>query len=159
MPSHPDLLKVSRPPEFAFEDNDERDRVFAMLAAARSYIEEFGWCASVHAQFIGLAVGDVVGVVLFHVLPSDDRADPWVWVINGDIPSSYITVDKARNSAQALDGYIGAVQEWIEHVLSGRSTADLIPIDLPADAVHARELAKRIDFIDRQILRLYASDL
>ena len=55
--------------------------------------------------------------------------DEWVWVIVGEVPPAYITIDDAPNPACAVDGYIGAMREWAAAVRSGESTDGLVPAE------------------------------
>jgi hypothetical protein len=82
-----------------------------------------------------------------------------VWVIVGDVPPAYITVEDAPNPATALDAYIGAMQEWVDAARAGGSVADLIPVNVPPTVENAERLGRRLQFIDEEILSQYADDL
>lgn len=77
----------------------------------------------------------------------------------GDLPSAYLTTDDCPNPATALDGYIGAMQEWVDAAQKGRSVAELIPVNVPATKEKASMLKTLLDFLDERILSEYQEDL
>jgi len=85
--------------------------------------------------------------------------DEWVWVVVGDLPPTYLTCEDSPNPATALDAYIGAMSEWVEAAGSGKSVADLIPVNVPASPRNADLLGKRLAFLDSRILSRYQEDL
>jgi hypothetical protein len=124
----PDMSSVELPTEWEFEDADEQSRVMRMISDGSAYLASFRWCLSVGQAYVGIAVGDVIGVFLYEIVPEGPNIGDWTWVINGDVPSAYIAVADAVNPAQALDGYLGAAEEWVERVLMPWG-ARLIPVD------------------------------
>lgn len=78
--------------------------------------------------------------------------DSWVWVIVGDVPPAYITCEDAKNPYEALDAYMGAMEEWVRAAQTGESVADLIPVNVPATPANAAMLDRRPKLIDEQIL-------
>jgi hypothetical protein len=101
----------------------------------------------------------VVSVFLFRIRPTKEETDEWIWIVIGDLPSAYITAEDAPNPASALDGYIGAMEEWVEAASTGKPTTDLIPVNVPPTPENAKRLESRLQFLDREILSRYADDL
>jgi hypothetical protein len=58
-----------------------------------------------------------------------------------------------------LDGYIGAMSEWVDAASKGMSVAELIPVNVPATIENAELLRKRLDFLDQRVLVDYQEDL
>ncbi|MER8610749.1 hypothetical protein [Mesorhizobium sp. M0220] len=79
----------------------------------------------------------IIYIFLFEIVPGRPEVDPWVWVIVGDVPPTYLTCEDAKTPYEALDGYIGAMEEWVEAARRGDPVADLIPVDVPASPANA----------------------
>lgn len=109
--------------------------------------------------YAGLVIKGIIGIYLFEIIHSRDDVDDFVWVIAGDLPSAYITCEDAPNPACALDGYVGAMREWVNAVNSDRSIDNLIPVNVPPTKAWAEKLEKRLNFIDEKILIDFQSDL
>jgi hypothetical protein len=122
------------------------------LSEAREFITFYDWVSFVKAEFLGAGIEGVLYVFLFEIIPTRLNVDSWVWVIVGDLPRAYITCEDAKNPYEAIDAYIGAMEEWVEAAQSGRSVASLIPVSLPATLDNAAMLERRLKFIDEQIL-------
>lgn len=155
----PDLTKVT---EFAAIDHEltERiDEIRVMLGDAKAFVESKAWCSKIVTSYIGFAFPGVVAVFLFHIIPSRNDVDEWIWVIVGDLPTAYITCDKAPTPAMALNGYLGALEEWISAVKAGKSVEDLIPVNAKPTKHYADMLETRIKFIDQRILSEYANGI
>mgnify|MGYP001551340044 CR=1 FL=1 len=108
---------------------------------------------------MGIYYVGIVGGFLFKIQPLRQHVDEWVWVLVGDLPPAYITCEECPNAACALDGYIGAMQEWIEAAEAGKSVEDLIPVNVPATFENAQNLKSRLLMLDERILSLYQDDL
>jgi len=130
-----------------------------MFREAKEYLEAFHWCGGIKDSFFGLGVGGIVGVFLFNIVPAAQGVDDWVWVIVGDLPPAYITVDNAHNPARALDGYMGEMAAWAEAAMNGLSVDDLIPVNVPPTRENALALRSRLEFLDEMILPDYRNDL
>jgi hypothetical protein len=156
--SSPDLDKVQRQtPELLTEDGAAELRTY--LSEARDFLLYYSWCRGIHEEYVGIFVGGVIGVFLFKIDPARPDVDEWIWVIVGDVPPTYLTCDRCPNPATALDGYIGAMTEWVEAASNGESVAELIPVDVPATLANAELLRKRLSFLDTRILSQYRKDL
>lgn len=141
------------------EDQDETRELKGLAERARKYLEAFSWCEGIKKGYFGIGVDGIVAVFLFNIIPNAEGVDDWVWVIVGDLPPAYISVDDSPNPAAALDSYIGAMQQWVEAAKTGRSVDELIPVNVPPTKDNALQLESRLGFIDREILVDYAEDL
>jgi hypothetical protein len=70
----------------------------------------------------------------------------------GDVPPAYIPGDDLKTPYDALDGYIGAMEEWVEAARQGKSVADLISVNVPANPANAEMLDRRLKFLDEKVL-------
>ena len=154
-----DFEKVAKTTEYRASLGPDATDFGLFEQEARDYLEYFDWCLEIVDAYVGIFFAGVVGIFLFRILPSRSDVDEWVWVVVGDIPPAYITCEDAPNAACALDGYIGAMTEWVEAASSGKSVTDLIPVNVPATPENAEALKRRLEFLDEKILSSFQDDL
>jgi hypothetical protein len=159
MKSGIDFSKVVAIGAMKGEDDEETAQLKELFVRAKEYLCSFSWCKRIIDSFFGIGIGRPLGVFLFRIEPSHENVDEWIWVIVGDLPPAYITTDQAPNPAAALDGYIGAMEEWVTAVRMGKPTKDLIPVNAQPTLEWADELEWRLRFIDREILSFHKDDL
>ena len=131
----------------------------ALILEAKEYLEFFNWCKAIREVYVGMLIEGILGVFLFKISPAREEVDPWVWVIVGDLPPAYITVEDSPNPATALEAYIGAMEEWVEAAKHGKSVAKLIPVNIPASIENSGMLKSRLQFIEEKILCNFQDDL
>lgn len=156
-----DFTKVIAANAIEGEDAKETVHLKAMLDEAKRYLLSFDWCAAIRETYMGrdFGIGGILAVFLFRITPAGDHVDEWLWVIVGDVPPAYITTEDAPNPACALDGYIGAMREWVDAAMSGRSVDSLIPVNVSPTPELAEQLKGRLNFLDKKILSYYQDDL
>ncbi len=157
--SLPDLSKVIEWSNYINLNQQDLAESSSLYKEAREFLEFYDWCVEIKQSFVGVIYPGIIGVFLFKIHPARLDVDEWIWIIVGDIPPAYITVDLCPNPATAIDGYIGAMQEWIDAAKAGKSVAELIPVNVPATAKNALLLEARLDFLDKKILTEYQDDL
>lgn len=155
----PDLSKVEPWVPDMLASSEVHDDIVGMLDEARDFLEFYDWCSAILAEYVGFVYPGIVGVFLFKIKPSKPGVDEWIWVIVGDLPPAYLTCDGCRNPAAALDGYIGAMNEWVEAAEAGKSVKNLVPVNVPASPKNADMLKVRLKFLDENILSEYQDDL
>jgi hypothetical protein len=157
-----DLTKVSVTRKMAGDEDgpEEEELLQSMLMRATAYLESFKWCKSVKEKYYGIGVGKIFAVFLYHIIPTPDDIDEWIWVVVGDLPSAYLGTGDfdLKNPAQALDGYIGAMRQWVEAVKNGESIESLIPVNVPPKEEWARNLERRLDYLDNKVLHAHYDD-
>ncbi|MEL6932776.1 MAG: hypothetical protein AAGK67_10965 [Pseudomonadota bacterium] len=124
----------------------------ASLEEARAYLKSHEWVVSIDQEYLGDFFEGILGIFLFRITPRFVGVDDFVWVLVGDIPSLYITVDECPNPATALDGYIGALEKWVEAVFASQPTDELFPVEAAATNENAINLKSRLEFLDERIL-------
>jgi hypothetical protein len=108
---------------------------------------------------VGFIYPGIVGVFLFQFVLAGKEIGEWVWVLVGDLPPAYITCEDCPNPATALDGYIGAMEEWVEAAEHGGPTDHLIPVNVVPSKENAQRLKARLNWLDEKILSGLADDL
>jgi hypothetical protein len=154
-----DFTKVLRISQMRGDDEEDTKLLQAMAPKAERYISGFTWCREIVDEYFGLGVGGVVAVFLFHIIPSRQDVDNYIWVVVGDIPPLYITTEDAPNPACALDGYIGAMQKWADAAIAGGDVSRLAPVNVEPSPEWGEELNWRISFLRKEILSAYTDDL
>ena len=137
----------------------ETSSLIEHLSEARSYLHSFPWLSGEVRTFVGAHFDGILTIFLFEISPKFLGVDDFLWVIVGDIPIAYITVEDCPNPATALDGYIGAMQEWVSAALNGEPTENLIPVDATPNARNGLDLKSRLEFLDSRILLKCPGDL
>jgi hypothetical protein len=126
--------------------------VLTALNEAREFLKFYNWVADIELEFLGIGVDGILYVFLFKIKPSRVNVDTWIWVVVGDVPPAYLTCEDAKNPAEAIDAYLGAMEEWVVAAKIGSSVSALIPVNIPATLENAEMLEKRLKFIDDKIL-------
>ena len=157
MTNEPDLSTVIPWSEYLEQHQQTSDMASAseMRKRAMEFVRSHKWCRSVERVYVGFIHPDIVAVFLFLIDPSEPGVDEWIWVVVGDLPPAYVASDECPTPATALDGYIGAMDDWVNAVEDGRSVDDLIPVNAPPTKEFAHRLNTRLDFLHQQILPLH----
>lgn len=145
----PDISSVTLISDLAAPLHQDLDTA---LNEARGFIRFYDWVSSIRAEFLGAEVDGILYAFLFEIVPAQSEVDQWIWVIVGDIPPAYITCEDAKNPYEAVDAYVGAMEEWVNAAQEGKSVANLIPVNVPASSANAAMLGRRLKFIDERIL-------
>ncbi len=146
----PDLASVVRlPPVNVSTGESELD---SARVDAREHLEFFDWVLSIKGEYLGYGAEGIIYIFLFEIEPGRPDIPGWIWVIVGDVPPTYIPADDTRTPFEALDGYIGALEDWVDAARQGKSVAKLIPVNVDATPANADMLAGRLKFLDERIL-------
>jgi len=149
-PAKPDLASVIRlPPADVSTGDADLD---SARTEARQYLEFYNWVLSIRGEYFGYGADGIIYIFLFEIEPGRPEVNRWTWVIFGDVPPTYIPADDARTPFEALDGYIGALEDWVAAAREGKSVAKLIPVNVDATPANAEMLASRLKFLDERIL-------
>ena len=133
-------------------DNHEDTRLLREMAQrARVYLEGFPWCAVVLNGWFGGGVGGIFAVFLFHIVPADSDVDEWLWVMNGDLPSTYLAFEDAPSVKEAFQLYVDGMLRWVEYAQSEeiQEPEDVPPINVEATRNNAAEVEHRIRSLQR----------
>jgi hypothetical protein len=133
---------------------NEKDNMslFSLKNEAISFLKHQKWCKSISNGFLGFGIAGILAIFYFQIEPSFDDVDSEVWVIVGDIPPAYISIEDNNNPYMALTGYIFEMRLWINAVKNKKAIDDLIPVNVPPEIKYAEMLEKRLDFIEKNIL-------
>jgi hypothetical protein len=138
--------------EMRGDDEEDATLLREMAELAVRYLKTFDWCREVGDGYFGDGVGGIISVLLFNVRIGNPPANEWLWVFVGDIPSAYMMVGNCKTPYEALKRYVSGLSEWINEAALGRTSQDLIPIELPPTEEFARMLQSRVDFLNEHIL-------
>jgi hypothetical protein len=148
------MTREDFPDEFEFEAFADLER------RARRFLTGQAWCAAVKRGYFDRGFSKVA-VFLYEIDPVRG-ADPEVWIIVGDLPPAYLDKLSCPDGADALDAYVYCMNEWVEAVLAGHPTDELIPVltaggatRVPETREFALELRERLEYIDRELLPLW----
>jgi hypothetical protein len=147
-----DLSALTPVAETRGETPEETEAIQALAKRAESYLLSHSWCVGVQKQFTALAFPRVFGLFLFQIVPSRTDVDQWLWVLTGDIPPAYLVTDDATDPQSAIELYEDLMQEWVDAVLAGEPTDELIPVNAPASPEFAEMLRSRLQFIRETII-------
>ena len=147
-----DVKGVTPLDQVAAEDDQERAAIIRLADEAGSYLAGHRWVASVRETYYGTGFDDRIGTFLFRIKPAEPEVPEWVWVVAGDLPPLYIGLEDAATATEALDGYVGAMQSWIDAVRAGRSVEEEAPVAVEPTRENADQLQSRLDFIEREFL-------
>jgi hypothetical protein len=131
----------------------ESQLVSELATEAREYLLSFSWCRAILDVYVGIAIGGIIGIFLVESEPARAGVDGWHWVVVGDVPPAYLVVDDAPTPKDALEIYLDLMQEWVDAVRAGASTADLIPVNAPPTQEYAEMLESRLAFLQSEVLR------
>lgn len=134
-------------------DEEEDTRLLKIIAeGATKYLRSFSWCKKIRSTYFGDGYGGIVGLFLFHIEPSRDGVDEWLWVVFGDVPPAYLVIDHAKTPSQALEYYIAEVSVWVELAKQGRSSKDAIPVNLPTKPENAARVVSKLKFLEEFVV-------
>lgn len=138
--------------EMVGDDEEDTTLLQELASEASAYLSAFSWCGSVEERYFGLGAGGMVGVFLFRILPSRPGIDEWLWVIVGDLPPAYLVVDGSRTPIKALRTYIAKMTDWVELASKGRTSHDVIPVNVPATPEWAERLRGRLQMLETVVI-------
>ena len=116
-----------------------------MFEEARSFLAAFNWCLSIEESYFGFGYAGIVAVFLFRISPVRSSVDEWLWVVVGDVPPAYLVTEGNLTPDLALDSYIYEMNRWVKAAKQGRSTVDLIPVNVPPTRENVEALERRLD--------------
>ncbi len=161
-----DTSKMIKLADLLDSDVEDATELKDMAAEAEGFLLSHKWCQSIRQGYFDRGWSGILAVFYFEIKPATKSADDAVWVIVGDLPPAYLDVVTCPNGAAAVDGYVGAMREWVEHVKAGKSVKGLIPVfvrdsllPVPSTLEFAEMLEGRLDFIEEHILAQFEDEL
>ncbi len=134
------------------QDDEDAKLLHLMAAGAEKYLRSFPWCKSIREVYFGDGYGGVAAVFLFHIEPSQDGVDEWLWVISCDVSPAYLVTDSCKTPSQALAGYVEEVSKWVQLAKQGRSSKEVIPVYMPATPENAASVEDRLKILQTVIV-------
>ena len=125
---------------------------------AEDFLCSHRWCRSIRQGYFWDGWAGILAIFYVEIEPAG-QADGPVWVIVGDIPPAYMDIVTCPEGADALECYVGAMQEWVDHVKKGQPVDDQIPVrrrvslaPMPPTLEAAEMLESRLEFIRERLL-------
>jgi hypothetical protein len=131
---------------------DLSGRLSDLESAAANFIRSFGWSGELLEMYEGFHEPEILGVFLVHLRPAAPQVDEWLWVVVGDVPPAYLVADDNPSVPQAVEGYIGEMQRWVDAAREGRPVDELIPVNVPPTREYAAMLASRLKVMGGTVL-------
>ncbi len=157
-----DKEKLTNIGDLARSTMEGRKELAELALEAMEFLQWHRWCKSVQHAYLDRGWPGVLAVFYFEIETSTRMADNDLWVVVGDLPPAYLDVASCPNGAIALESYVYAMQEWVDHVYAKQSLEDVIPVyrrhslvRVKPTAEYAKQLANRLDFIRTKILPDY----
>ena len=124
------------------------DDIIKLSVEAKNYLNSFDWCRNINRGWLAQEWGYVLCVFYFEITPRpDSKADNFVWIVVGDLPTVYIDIESATNVKEVLESYIFLMQDWIDQVNNGKSIDNCYPIEVKPTKKMAKMLEGRIKII------------
>jgi hypothetical protein len=134
------------------EDREDTNLLNGMSERAQAFLSSFSWCVSINQFYFGCGIGGVFAVFFAHLQPSRPAIDDFLWVVVGDLPSAYLVVDSSTTPSQAMSAYIAAMRRWAKLAKKGKTSRNVIPVNVPATPEWAEALEGRLKMLEQEIL-------
>jgi hypothetical protein len=123
-----------------------------LLSAVNSFLAGFRWAKQAGNVWVGESIPGVLGLFLVELVPVSEDIDRYIWVVVGDVPPAYISPEYAKSPREALEGYVGEMEAWVEAIQKGEPVDDLIPVNGAPTRENAAALKSRLLFIADKII-------
>ena len=131
-----------------------KDEVIKQAEEAKRYLNSFSWCREITSGSLVRSFGYILCIFLFEIEPTKDSgADDKLWVIVGDLPYAYLDIIEYKTPYDALDFYCHLMEEWIDHVKTGKFLEEYYPVNIQPTLEHANMLDTRIQLIKHDFLQ------
>ena len=141
--------------EMKGESDDENLRLRNMEAEARRFLGQFDWCGGIRELYFGNGIGDVFAIFLARIIPARPTVDEYIWIVVGDIPPAYLVTDDCPSPKEALEGYIWEMRKWVALARQGRTSRDVIPVNVPPTPEWAKTLEDRLNALEQRIIPIW----
>lgn len=150
--TEPDLTSVLLLEDYIRANPEEATDIREFARQASEFVGAHAWCRSVDDIYVSRVFPGIVGLFLLRVTPARRDADDWTWAVVGDLPPAYLASESCVTPRDALEGYVGEMQAWVDAAKSGEPVDDLIPVSAPPTTENAINLQTRLDFLEQRIL-------
>ncbi len=102
------------------------------------------WCQNIEKLYLAPGSNEIVSVYLSKIIPSSDSIHPYIWIIEGVLPTGFLNAQQITTPSQALGTYIGETEKWIDASRNQQDTSNLIPLSVSAPNFEAFETTLNI---------------
>jgi hypothetical protein len=140
-----------------FVAQNEETGCSILAEKADSFLANLRWAKGHKGLWVACCVPDVIGIFKVELDTAEAKRngldiDEHIWILVGDLPPAYLSCEYARSPKDALDGYLGEMNAWVEAVEKGEPIEDLIPVNGAPTPANAQALRNRLEFLAREIL-------
>jgi hypothetical protein len=135
------MIKIENLPDTPIPELEE---VLKLSVEATEYLNSFKWCEKINKGYLCKEWGYRLCVFYFEI---ESTAMKSVWIIVGDMPPAYIDIQHASSPSQALERYVVLMDDWIEHVKTGKSVVKCYPVHVEPVEKFADMLLQRTEKI------------
>jgi hypothetical protein len=140
------------------EDEAETARLCEMEARARAFLTRFSWCVAIEDLYFGEGIGGVVAVFFARIKPSRPEVAEHLWIIVGDLPSAYLVTYESPNPKLAFEAYVFEMRKWVALAKEGKSSPDVIPVNVPSTREWADSLEGRLNLLEEKIIPMWPEE-
>lgn len=143
------------------DDATDTELLKGMAVEATRYIRSFAWCETVIGSYFGGGIGGIFAVFFLHIDSSRPEVDPWIWIIVGDVPPTYLPLTDCASPAEAFRIYFHGMSKWVELARKGEAgTAEqgVPPVNVPATPEWAERLNQKLHGLTLCIKPLFERD-
>ena len=113
----------------------------------RTYLHNMKWCKRVVDVKIGQGLPRCFMSFLVKIEPAFDEVPEYHWVVLGDIPTAYISIDGNDDAWLAIDAYILVMEDWVQAVRRDQDVSACFPMPVPSTREYADMLSDRLQFM------------
>lgn len=124
----------------------EKEEVLTLSVEATAFLNSFAWCTKIKKGYLSKQWGYRLCVFYFEIEAVDKTPD-CIWVIAGDLPPVHVSIQQASSPTQALERYVALMEDWIEHVKTGKPVAKCYPVQVDPIEKYADMLMQRTEKI------------
>jgi hypothetical protein len=151
-----DFSKLVSPSDIKGDDPEDTKLLRQQHQEACEYLLSWDGCPAVTESYFAGGVGGILSVSLLRIVPEDPDIEEYLWVVCGDIPSAFFTVEDGTTPRAVVLAYVARMMDWVNALEAGTSTDHLFPIDTLMTPELGRELKSRLEFIEELVLPRFA---
>lgn len=125
-----------------------------MADSAISFLRSFHWCPTITAIGLGFGVGGIFGLFLVEFAEPAGGSDDRLWVVTGDLPSTYFVVEPGETIAETIERYCSLMDDWSGAVLTAGDFEEVFPVRAARTKENAIALRGRMKFLREEVIPL-----
>ena len=128
------------------------DEVVPLIKESKDYLHGYKWCKSIQEGWLFINIGYAVNVFLYKIENEQSPEDDLLWVMVGDLPSSFLDTYNVKTTKEVVQTYIDLADDWVAHVESGQSLDECFPFDVTNTNQMVGIFKERVRLLQNSIL-------